>query len=419
MLGSLWDATASESADYPRLEDESQTRVAIIGGGFAGLSTAIALADRGVETVVLEHHQPGWGGSGRNGGVVVPAMKIGPDEMVEKLGSVEGTRLHEFGGAGPDTVYEMIDRFKIDCDPVRKGWMVAAHSKGAAKRLRRRVEEQARYGDPVEFLEQDEMAAAVGSPGYHGGLLDRRGGQLQPMSYARGMARGASESGVRIFGDSEVVSIHRRDGVWVVATPDATLKAEHVVVATGAYTGDLTPKLRRTAVAVHSLMVATEPLGNTDVLPADQAVSDSRRVLWYFRKDRDGRLAFGGRGSMPEPKGAEDYMRIMNGVRDIFPQLEGVRFDHCWGGRVAVNRPHLPQINRPQPAMTAIMGFNGRGVAFATAIGPAVAAIAMGDEPGDVSPLPVTRMPIIPLHGMQPLYAAVGTKYYQLRDRLE
>ena len=419
MLGSLWDATAAEVAAYEPLDGAHSAQVAIVGAGYAGLSTAIALADRGVDVAVFEMHQPGWGASGRNGGIVVPAMKVGPDRLVAQFGKSAGTRLHTFSGAGPDVVFEMVDRFAIDCDPVRNGWLVAAHSEGATKRVRRRVHEQRRYHDPVEFLEPDAMAEAVGSPACNGGSIDPRGGQLQPMSYARGLARAASELGVRIFGDSEVVRMDRVGGSWTLGTGRGSINAEHVVVATNGYTGELTPKLRRTVVAIHSLLVATEPLGNTDVLVNDQAVSDSRRVLWYFRKDREGRLAFGGRGPLQEPKGAEAYMRIMNGARNTFPQLEGARFDFHWGGRVAVNRPHIPQINRPVPGMTAVMGFNGRGVAFATGIGSAVAAIAMGEEPSDVSPLPVTRMPVIPYHGLQSVFAAVGTKYHQLRDPLE
>ncbi len=262
------------------------------------------------------------------------------------------------------------------------------------------------------------MAALTGSPAYHGGLIDRRGGHLQPLSYTRGLAGAAERLGVQLFGDSPVQHLERRSGGWRLVAGSGTVDTEHVVIATNGYTGPLTPVLSKTVVAVHSLMVATEPGIAADVLPEGHAVSDSKRVLWYFRKDRDGRLAFGGRGTLTEPRGAEDYVRIMNGVRNVFPQLESVRFDHHWGGRVAVNRPHLPQIHRPTPGTTAVMGFNGRGVALATAIGPAVADIVLGADPEDVSPLPVTRPPVIPLHGLQGLYASVGTKWYQVLDRL-
>ena len=419
MRGSLWEATASESADYGALDGAASTQVVVVGAGYAGLSTAIALADRGIDVAVVETHQPGWGASGRNGGIVVPAMKVGPDEMVERFGEVDGRRLHEFSGAGPDSVFEIIERFDIECDAVRKGWLVAAHSPGAAGRVRRRASEQQRYGDPIENLQRDEMAVAVGSPNYHGGMLDPRGGQVQPMSFARGVARGALSLGVQIFGDTEVLRFERRSAGWMVRTEHGLLTADHIVIATNGYGGALMPNLCQTIVPIHSLLVGTESVDGMDVLPQDQSVSDSRRVLWYFRKDRSGRLAFGGRGTMAEPRCPQSYLRIMKGVRDIFPQLEGVRFEFCWGGRVAVNRPHMPQINRPLPGITSVTGFNGRGVAFATAIGPAVAAIAMGEEPGDVSPLPVTRMPNIPFHGLKSIFAAVGTKYHQLRDRME
>lgn len=419
MSSSLWEATATGASSYPPLDGELEVEVAVVGAGYAGLSTALALAERGVTVVVVDRHQPGWGASGRNGGIVVPALKRGPDDLISHLGAEHGARLHRFGGSAPDAVFATIDRFSIECDPVRTGWMVAAHSEGAERRLRRRVDEQAGHGDPVEFLEQEEMAKAVGSPIYHGGLVDRRGGHVQPLSYARGLAGAGHGMGVRIHAGFEVVALERRPGSWIVRSPRGSITCGHVVIATNGYTGPVTPRLQRSVIAVHSLIVSTEPLGPTDVLPDDQAVSDSKRVLWYFRKDRDGRLVFGGRGSMREPSGAESFMRVMNGVRDVFPQLEAVRFEHHWGGRVAVNRPHLPQINRPAPGMTAVMGFNGRGLAFATAIGPVVAAIVDGEDPEDVSPVPVTRIPVIPLHPLQNVIAGVATRWYMLRDRLE
>ena len=419
MWGSLWEATATESASFPSLDGAERAQVAIIGAGFSGLSTAIALADRGVDVVVVDAHQPGWGASGRNGGIVVPAMKVGPDTLVERLGDGPGRRLHDFSGASPDRVFSMIDRFSIDCDPQRTGWLVPAHSYGAAGRVRRRASEQQRFGDPVEYLHRDDIVQRVGSPTYFGGLFDPRGGHLQPLSYARGMARGAASLGVRILADSPIDRLEKRSGGWVVGSRDGLITADHVVIATNGYTGWITPRLARTMVPVHSLLVATEPVDGMGVLRDDYAVSDSRRVLWYYRKDREGRLAFGGRGTMSVPSGPEAYTRIMDGLRRVFPQLDGVRFEYAWAGRVAVNRPHLPQINRPTPGITSVTGFNGRGVAFASAIGPAVAGIAMGDDPEDVSPLPVTPMPVIPLHRFRSVFAAVGTKYYQLRDRLE
>lgn len=419
MWGSLWEATASESASFPELDGPERAQVAVVGAGYAGLSTAIALADRGVDVAVVDAHQPGWGASGRNGGIVVPAMKVGPDEMVARLGETQGRRLHEFSGAGPDAVYDMIDRFDIDCDAVRNGWLVPAHSYGAAGRVRRRASEQQRYGDPLEYLQADDMAERLGSPAYHGGILDPRGGHIQPMSYARGLARGAASVGVRIYADSPVNRLEKRSDGWVVGTEKGLVAAEHVIVATNGYTGEITPRLRRSVIAVHSLLVATEPVDGMHVLPDGHAASDSRRVLWYYRKTAANRLAFGGRGKLSEPGGPEQFGRIMDGVRAVFPQLEGVRFEYSWAGRVAVNRPHLPQINRPAPGVTSVMGFNGRGVAFATAIGPAVAAIAMGEDEGDVSPLPVTGVPAIPFHGFQKAIAAVGTTWYRLRDRLE
>ena len=417
MPGSLWEATASETASFPRLDASIPSTVLVIGAGYSGLSTAIALADRGVSVVVLDSHQPGFGASGRNGGIVVPGLKLSQSQVVARLGRIRGTALYRFASTAPDAVFGMIERFAIECRPVRNGWLLAAHSKRTANGLRQRVRSQDR-DNPVSFLDQIAVRDAVGSPVFRGGLFDPRGGHVQPMSFARGMARGAAGVGVQIFGESEVIRLDRLNGLWTAATERGSVTADHVVIATNGYTGPLTPDLRRSMVAVHSLVIATIPLGDTDVIASDLAVSDTKRLLWYFRKDASGRLVFGGQGRLAEPRGPDSYMRVMNGLRDVFPQLEMTKFDFHWGGRVAVNRSKLPQINRPDTGMTSIVGFNGRGVALATAIGPAVAAIALGEEPDDVSPVPVTQMPAISFHGLAPLYAGVASRYYELRGHL-
>ncbi len=417
---SLWAATAGPAPETPALQGEHRFDVAIVGGGFTGLSAALHMAELGAKPVVLEAAEPGWGASGRNGGQVIPGLKWDPDDLVQKFGIDRGERLVEFVGSAPEFVYDLIHRHQIDCDFGREGWIQGAHSTAAFKDVQSRARQWQARGAPVEVLDAEDASRLIGAKGYAGGFLDRRGGRLQPLSYARGLARAAQAAGAVVCGGSPAQTIERAASGWRVSTPFATVRCDKVVIATNAYTDELTPSLKQSVIPVASFIVATEPLSDNvraTILPEGHVTSDTRKLLTYSRVDGEGRLLVGGRGSYADPMTNDDFRHVEQLLRQLFPQVGGPRIAYRWSGRVAITPDFLPHVHEPKPGLVAALGYNGRGVAMATALGAAVGRYIMS---GDRSELPLPILPIrpIPLHGLRRFYLAAVTAWYRLQDRL-
>lgn len=421
MPDSLWAHTATPRVDYPPLQSAVSADVAIVGGGFTGLSCALHLAEAGVHSVVLEAAEPGWGASGRNGGMLCPNMKVTPAQLSALLGAEAGRRAAEFSITSADVVMDIVNRYAIDCHADLGGWLVPAHSPRALARLENFAREWHDVQAPIEVLDAAQMRARLGSSVYHGGLRNAKGGKLHPLSYARGLAGAAVVGGAKIFANSEVRELQYDNGRWRVATSGGEVHAERVLVATNGYTGDLWPGLQETVIPAHSFLVATKPLSDNlrrSILPEGDAASDSRRLLLYFRKDHQGRLLLGGRGSTAEPAGPQSFAGLRAQLKVLFPQLEQVEFDHHWFGRICITRDHVPHLHEPAPGLTIALGYNGRGVALATAMGKALAAYFTGGD-ASVLPFPLTEPRRIPLHRLRNQIGAVAAAYYKVRDRLE
>jgi glycine/D-amino acid oxidase-like deaminating enzyme len=418
---SLWAATAEPALAAPPLTGESRAEVAIIGGGFTGLSAALHLAEAGTSVVLVESGEPGWGASGRNGGQVIPGLKYDPDELVAMFGEAQGERIVDMAGRTADLVFELIGRHRIVCDARRNGWIQAAPSERGLAAAERRAAQWHRRGALVELLDRRATATRLGTDRYAGGWLDRRGGSLQPLSYARGLARAAAAAGARIHGGSPAVRLTRTGNGWRIETPQGAILAPRAIVATNGYTDDLVPGLRRTLIPVNSFQVATEPLSENvrrSILPGGEAVSDARRLLAYFRLDRDGRLLMGGRGSPTGENNPAKYGRLHQLVSWMFPQVMAPRFAFHWAGKVALTADHLPHIHEPEPGLHIVVGYNGRGVAMATMMGKLLGERVRG-APAEVFALPVTPIRPLPFWSLRGPALAALTQYYRLRDALD
>ena len=416
---SLWAATAPAPPPTPALEESISADVCIVGGGYTGLSTALHLAERGIRAVVLEAREPGWGASGRNGGQVIPGLKFDPDEIIEMYGSERGQRLIEFAGGTADLVFELIEKHRMDVPRLRNGWIQGAHNAANLELVRSRSEQWSRLGAPVEFLDRAATASLLGTDKYLGGWLDRRGGAIQPLSYARGLAKAALAAGARIYAETPATRLVRTGARWSVETGRGnTVTADRVVICTNGYSGDLWPQLRQTAIAINSYQVATEPLTDNlrrSVLPEGQVLSDTRKLLLYFRLDHEGRLLMGGRGPFREPKGERDWAHLVRVVGKMFPQLAGVPITFRWCGRIAVTRDHLPHLHEPAPGLLIDMGCQGRGIGLQSAMGKAMAEyIATADA--KALPFPFTPIEPIPFHGLQRVYVGAVVTWYRLTD---
>lgn len=409
------------SLDQP-IERNESVDLAVVGAGFQGLSTALYAAELGLRVRVMEASTVGTGASGLNGGQVIPGLKYDPEWLIQHFGEKAGQRLVDFAASTADSVFDLIERYALSVPYRRNGWIQAAHTQTALQMQVERNRQWVAQGAETALLDARQMAEMIGSSGYVGGWLDRRAGVIDPLAFVCELARLATEKGVRIAENQRVSGLRRFEDAWQVSTRSGeTVKAKSVVVATNAYSDDLVPGLRRSLVPLHSFQIATVPLSaeqHAAVLPGEQAVSDSRRILVYYRKTADGRLAVGGRGRQGLPRSAEDWRHIERAMLRIFPALEGVAIDRRWYGRVAVTPDHLPHIHEPEPGLLIAAGCQGRGVGLMTALG---ARLARYVATSDVRVLPLSLSPIrpMPLHAFRQIGVAAAIAWYRLLDGLE
>ncbi len=418
---SLWAATAPPAPETPPLSGEATAEVAVVGGGFTGLSAALHLAERGIAVTVLEAAEPGFGASGRNGGQVIPGLKEDPSALLARFGETVGGRLVELASGTADFVFDLVRRHGLDCEAHQDGWILGAHTPAMLETMARRVAEWQALGAPVELLDATRAAALLGCRGYAGGLLDRRGGRLQPLAYARALARAALGLGARIHGATPVTALSQEGGRWRLATPGGSLTARRVLLATNGYTDGLWPGLQRSIIPVMSYQAATAPLSDNlrrTILPEGHVVSDSRRLLAYYRLDAAGRLVLGGRGRFNESDDPSDYIHIRNRLKELFPQLGEPRWEYFWGGKVALTLDHLPHVHELAPGLAAALGYNGRGVAMSSRLGAVMAEWAAG-RPASELPLPASPLKPIPLHGLRQPVLSLVVAWKRWRDRRE
>jgi glycine/D-amino acid oxidase-like deaminating enzyme len=420
IANSLWTATANASTDFPALHGEMRADVAVVGAGYTGLSAALHLAEGGAEVVVLDAEHPGWGASGRNGGQVNVGLKDAPSVIKARFGEHWGGRMIRMAGEAGDLVFDLIDRHGIDCAARRPGWLRAAHTPKTLRQLHALAADWADHGGGMDTLDRDAMQRLTGTDAYLGGVIDRRGGSLHPLNYALGLAAAAQAQGARIFGQSPVRQIDREGTDFVLRTPDGRLCAEQVLLCTNGYSGDVMRPLARSILPVRSVQVATAPLSDNlrrSILAGGHAVSDARRLLLYFRQDPDGRFVMGGRGTYNDRSTARQIAWLRRISTQLFPQLEGVEWQHAWGGYVALTPDHYPHLHEIEPGMMAGLGYNGRGVAIATAMGRVMARWAAGAEP-DTLDFPTSPLKPLPFAFARNIAVEAEILRLRLLDRL-
>ncbi|MDU8943643.1 NAD(P)/FAD-dependent oxidoreductase [Ovoidimarina sediminis] len=420
IANSLWTATANQPAPRPAVEGEVRADVAVIGAGFTGLSAALHLAEAGVSVAAADAQHPGWGASGRNGGQINVGLKDGPAGIRAKFGEDWGGRMIRMAGEAGDLVFDLIARHNIACEATRPGWLRAAHTPKTLKGLHALAAEWDDHGGGMDVLSRDRMAALTGTDAYQGGVIDRRGGVLHPLNYALGLAAAAEAQGARLFGDSPATAIEAHGTGYRVTTPNGAILAEKVLICTNAYSGDLDRPLAKSVLPVRSVQVATAPLSDNlaaSILPEGNALSDTRRLLLYFRKDAQGRFLMGGRGTYNDASTERQIARLKRVSTELFPQLEGVEWPYAWGGFVALTCDHYPHLHQLAPGIMTGLGYNGRGVAIATAMGRVLARWAGGAAPDDLD-FPVTALKPLPFAFARELAVEAEIIRLKFLDRL-
>lgn len=395
---SLWSVTSPRAPDCPALPGTKETDIAIVGAGYCGLSAALHLAEDGHDVTVLEAHEPGWGASGRNAGHCTPDWTYNtPDGVVARYGPDYGERLNDFQSGAGAFVFDLIERHGIDCDARQTG-TVSVVRKGDAKGLagaRTKAEQWIRRGKGVELLDEAQVAAQVGSDSFQAALLFLEGGNLQPLAFSRGLAEAARKAGAAIHGRTPATGISRDSGGWRLATPHGDVRARAVLLATNAHRSGLWPGLDTAWYPVASALGATPPIApeiRDRILPRGQSFAELGASFFFFF-DAAGRLVIGGGGGLGVNNNARDSAawlgRRLNGV---FPYLGEISFDYFWNGWLDVSPTKLPGLHELAPGLYAAVGFSGRGVPTATAMGREAARfLATGDA--DSIAFPITPLP--------------------------
>lgn len=421
--GTPYAVTGGTPLGMPPLRGDRSADIVVIGGGIAGCSVALHAAASGARVVLLEAKEIGWGASSRNSGHVPPATKQPPAEIMRRYGPVYGPRLIKATREGPDLVFGLAQRYRMEADVVRSGNIVAAHTPAALGLLRQRAQDLQALGYPVEIFDRQKTAEVIGSDkGYYFGcLFDHQGGTINPLAYVRGLARAAIDEGTEIHECSEVVRLDRSGGKWRGVTAHGGVAADYAVLCTNAYTGDLWPSLRQSVVPVRAYQYVTRPLRDNvrgTILPGGQGMTDTRRLMSGIRIFPDGRLFFSGQGPLFGPEGRPALGPSLGRVNEIFPQLGEMELDFRWTGWIAMNSEASWKIHQPAPGLLAALGCNGRGLAFATILGRELARYMTGTPPAElVMPFsPVKRIAVHAIHS--PLVKAL-VAYYKIRDAME
>ncbi|MGR3513624.1 MAG: NAD(P)/FAD-dependent oxidoreductase [Paracoccaceae bacterium] len=399
---SLWDATSEEAEIESAALPEDVVDVAIVGGGFTGLSTALHCAQKGLSAHVLEANHIGFGGSGRNVGLVNAALWLPPAKVREKLGATYGDRFLRRFSEGPSVVFDSIEKYQMRCEVTKSGTIHAAHGPAGLEDLKARHAEWQRIGEPVDLLGAGEVEEMIGTKAFHGGLLDHRAGTINPMGYCRGLARAAVAAGAKISSGVRVEGLTQEGDIWQVATPAGTLRTKAVVLGTNAYTDTLWPGLKSVFTMIHYLQFATAPMGEAaaHILPGRQGVWDTGQIMFNVRRDAKDRLLIGTMGRVLGSKNRGITRRwAEKRVAAIFPELGTVSFEEAWHGQIAMTPDHLPRVHQLAPGLWTAIGYNGRGITTGTLFGIAMSDLLTGMDPADL-PLPLTEMSAAPRAGL-------------------
>ena len=415
----LWADTAPSPPKLGRIEGERRTDVAVIGGGYTGLSAALHLAEAGTDTLLLEAKEIGYGGAGRNVGFVNAGLWLMPDEVVRRMGQKYGEHLLEVLGASPDLVFELIQKHGIACEPVRKGTLHCAHSPGGFEELQQREAQWKRRGAPVTLLTREEAAPRIGSDRFHGALFDQRAGTIQPLSYAYGLAEAAKRSGAHLYVDSPVTTLEKDSGCWRLTTPTGAVLAKSVILATLGYPDFAFKDRQKEIIPFNYFQFATSPLtddARKTVLPGGEGALDTNMILSSFRMDHAGRLLVGSVGQVEKGGYSVHKNWAQRTIKQIFPQVGPISLDYAWNGQIAMTTDHIPRFHMLADNLVSVSSYNGRGIGPGTVFGKLLAGLIHGAPP-DTIPLPVSKPRGILTRNLRGLFYETGARLYHFMQR--
>lgn len=411
--------TAPQAPDTVPLNGDVRADVAIVGGGYTGLSAALHLAKRGLKAVVLEAGPVGFGGAGRNVGLVNAGMWVMPDELPNVLGPVHGDRLLKLLGDAPAAVFDIVKTYDIACELRTEGTLHCGVGASGLEELKAREAQWQARGAPVRLLDAAETAEKVGSNAYSGALLDLRAGTIQPLAYVRGLAHAALKEGAAIHTQSPVTRVEQAGNAWQAFTDQGSVTAPWVIMATDAYTQGPWEIIRREQVHLPYFNLATEPLPQdirSTILPGGEGAWDTVEVLSSFRMDARGRLVFGSVGALKGVGHGIHRDWALRALHRLFPQIGKVTFEAEWYGQIGMTDDNLPRFHKFADRVIGISGYNGRGIAPGTVMGRTLAELIAGEKGEDDLPLPVTAPQEAKMRALKEVFYEVGAQAVHLTD---
>lgn len=415
----LWESTAAPAPSTSALTGDLSVNVVVVGAGYTGLSTALHLSQAGISVAVIEAVDIGFGGAGRNVGLVNAGMWIMPDLVTARLGPVLGERLTTLLGDAPQFVFDLIATYAIECEAMRTGTLHCGVGRDGYAQLEQRTAQWQARGAQVQLLNAAEAAARTGSTSFSGALFDPRAGTIQPLGYVRGLARAALTHGAQIYTNTPALSAEKDRAGWMVRTPAGSVRAEWLVVATDAYSKGPWQVVRDEQVHLPYFNLATRPLDAAaleSILPRREGAWDTQQVLSSFRLDAQGRLVFGSIGAL---RGSGTHIHeawARRALRQMYPQLGDVSFDFGWFGHIGTTADSLPRFHVFAPNVIGFSGYNGRGIAPGTAFGRVLADFIRGKIGLSELPLPVSGIVVPALRSLKETVYSLGSQAVHFTD---
>jgi gamma-glutamylputrescine oxidase len=375
-VDSYYARTLSEPGSRPALDGAIDTETCVIGGGLAGLATALDLAERGRSVALLESHRVGWGASGRNGGFMSPGFGAGVPALVDKVGLQQAREMYALSRHGHALVRERIRTWGIDCGPVEPGGLRCAMA-GRDEGLEAHCAYMAKEFDTTfDYWPAARVRESLATSRYSDAFFNPHTYRLHPLNLVRGMARALEAKGGRIFEQSRVTGIKLRPARREVRTANGLIRADHVVLACGGYIGWLFWPISAATVPVATFVMVTEPLGDRlkNSIRVPYAVSDIQTPTNYYRPLADGRLMWGGRVLTWQPAAARLARSLRRDMVSFYPDLADARVEVAWGGLMGFHRHRLPVIGQLDDGVWCAAGFGGLGLASTTMAGQLIAA---------------------------------------------
>ena len=415
-----WEA--HEPRALPEIVLSKQTRVAIVGAGYAGLNAALELTAQGIDCVVLDANEPGFGGSTRNGGMVSGGVNVGKRYMAKALTPEEAAPFLADAADAFSLVEDLIARENIDCGWTRAGYFLGAWCKSHYDGMAKKVEMLNKYARSEAYVVPPErQREEIGSDYYRGGMVVGRAGHLHPSLFFKGLLGLCQKRGAAIASKTPVTKLTQSGSGWQVETPRGVVQAGDVIIATNGYTGAITPQFQRRVVPVGSYIIATEELAPeiaASLSPKNRSFADTLRVLTYYRMSPDGkRLIFGGRAKFGHTDPVETASILYGFMTDRFPQLKGAKITHAWTGNVAFTLDETPHMGRFDNLHYAL-GCNGSGVAMMSYLGQQTARKIAGKS-NRVSAFDQPEFPDHPLYSGSTWFLPWIGGYFRTRDWID